>query len=340
VSMRSIAVMNQKGGVGKTTTSVNLAAALARRGKRVLLIDMDPQAHASLHLGLEPTAETHSIYDVLTRDDSLESVKKQPIENLWVVPSDLNLAGAEVELTGVVGREFILRDKLRADPGVYDYLIFDCPPSLGVLTINVLAAAKEVFIPLQPHFLALHGLSKLLQTIELVRNRLNRDLRLTGIVFCLYDSSTTLAREISGDVRRFFDEEAERAPNSPWADVVLYRTKIRRNIRLAEAPSFGESIFDYDPKSNGADDYADLAAEVDGGKEEVDARHKKSGTASRPGSAVCSAAEPMPKQQPEPKPARIEPAGPELAHPETAQAGEKPKGAGFFAPDPLPMETD
>lgn len=325
--MRSIAIMNQKGGVGKTTSSVNLAAALAQRGKRVLLIDMDPQAHASLHLGIDPLPETRSIYDVMTDDDSLEAVRQQAAENLWVVPSHLDLAGAEVELAGVVGREFILRDKLSADSKEYDYLIIDCPPSLGILTINALAAVNEIIIPLQPHFLALHGLSKLLQTIKLVSTRLNRDLRLTGIVLCLYESGTTLAREITGDVRRFFEEEAERDPASPWAEAVLYRSKIRRNIRLAEAPSFGESIFDYDPKSNGADDYADLAAEIDGGIKEV-ARRSAEKRALKPERKL----EPAPKPEPEAKTGET----PAAAEPVSEESEANP----VFGPDPLAMETD
>ena len=319
--MRSIAVMNQKGGVGKTTTSVNLAAALARRGKRVLLIDMDPQAHATLHLGVEISADTRSIYDVMTDDDTLEAVKRKAAENLWIVPSHLDLAGAEVELAGAVGRDFILRDKLPADPQMYDYLIIDCPPSLGVLTINALTAVREIIIPLQPHFLALHGLSKLLQTVKLVSQRLNRELRLTGIVFCLYDSATTLAREISRDVRTFFEDEKDRDPSLPWADAALYRTKIRRNIRLAEAPSFGQSIFDYDPKSNGADDYADLAAEVDGCKREFASRNKAKPSAARAAAANTAAGHPGP------------------AEPESSSA-EKEPASSFFTPDPLSIEID
>ena len=333
--MRSIAVMNQKGGVGKTTTSVNLAAALARRGKRVLLIDMDPQAHASLHFGMEISAETHSIYDVLTGDDTLETVKQKAAENLWVVPSHLDLAGAEVELAGAVGRDFILRDKLPADPQMYDYLIIDCPPSLGVLTINALTAVREIIIPLQPHFLALHGLSKLLQTVKLVSQRLNRELRLTGIVFCLYDSATTLAREVSGDVRTFFEDEKDRDPNSPWANAVLYRTKIRRNIRLAEAPSFGQSIFDYDPKSNGADDYADLAAEVDGCKREFASRNKVKLPAARAAVPQGESGSSSPSVPEEPAAAEF----PGRTEPGSSSAEQK-QASPFFTPDPLSIEID
>ena len=257
--MRSIAVLNQKGGVGKTTTAVNLSAALAASGQRVCLIDLDPQAHASLHLGLTPNGRDPSIYDVLTADVPLAEARKQVSDNLWVVSSHIDLAAAEVELVGVVGREIILRDKLAEDAEQFDYLIIDCPPSLGILTLNALAAVDEVFLPLQPHFLALHGLSKLLQTIDLVARRLNDRLRLTGVILCLYESGTRLALEVSHDVEEFFAGSDRRGP---WADVQLFQTRIRRNIRLAEAPSFGQSIFQYAPDSNGAEDYQRLAEEV------------------------------------------------------------------------------
>lgn len=258
--MRSIAILNQKGGVGKTTTAVNLSAALAEAGQKVCLIDLDPQAHASLHVGVCLDDETPSIYDVLTRDFSIEQVRRQINENLWVVPAHLNLAAAEMELANEVGREVILRDKLVEDLAEFDYTIIDCPPSLGVLTLNALTTAHEVFLPLQPHFLALHGLSKLLRTIEVVAKRLNPTLRLTGVVFCMYDSGTRLAAEVSTDVYDFFAKRS--ATDSVWADVRNFKTHIRRNIRLAEAPSFGQSIFQYSPQSNGADDYRALCREV------------------------------------------------------------------------------
>jgi len=258
--MRSIAIINQKGGVGKTTTAVNLSAALAAAGKRVCLIDMDPQAHATLHLGLAPRQHQLSMYDVLTADATLAEVLEQVQENLWVAGSHIDLAAAEVELAGVVGREVILRDRLAELREQFDFLFIDCPPSLGVLTLNALAAIEEVFLPLQPHFLALHGLSKLLQTIELVARRLNDRLRLTGVVFCMYESGTRLAAEVTSDVDEFFRQS--RGPNRPWAAAQMFETRIRRNIRLAEAPSFGQSIFAYAPDSNGAEDYQQLALEV------------------------------------------------------------------------------
>jgi len=257
--MRSIAVINQKGGVGKTTTAVNLAAALSREGKRVCVIDLDPQAHASLHLGLSVVNDQPSVYDILCGDTTLADARCWINDNLAVVPSNLDLAAAEMELAGEVGREVILRDKLEVDPEKFDFLILDCPPSLGVLTLNALTAVKEVFLPLQPHFLALHGLSKLLKTIEVVAKRLNPTLHLSGVVLCMYESGTRLAAEVTRDVDEFLELQSQQ--QGVWAGAQFFNTRIRRNIRLAEAPSFGQSIFDYSPNSNGAEDYQQLARE-------------------------------------------------------------------------------
>ena len=258
--MRSLAILNQKGGVGKTTTSVNLAAALAETGKRVCVIDMDPQAHASLHLGVTLNPGEASIYDVLMGEASIAEVRRQIDTNLWLVPSHLDLAAAEMELAGEVGRELILRDKMAQDKERFDFVLLDCPPSLGVLTLNALTTVREVFLPLQPHFLALHGLSKLLRTIEVVSKRLNRGLKLTGVLLCMYDSGTRLAAEVSTDVADYFSQDHD--ANSVWSGAKFFQTRIRRNIRLAEAPSFGQSIFQYAPQSNGADDYRTLAREI------------------------------------------------------------------------------
>jgi chromosome partitioning protein len=258
--MRSIAIMNQKGGVGKTTTAVNVSAALAATGLRVCLIDLDPQAHATLHFGLDLDPNQPSIYQVLTGKTRLSEVRREVAENLWVVPSSLDLAAAEIELVSMVGREVIFRDKLREDDMQFDFLLVDCPPSLGLLTLNALAAVNEVFIPLQPHFLALHGLSKLLETIDLVAARLNHQLILSGIILCMYDTNTRLAVEVSQDVDDFFHNARGHA--TPWATAQTFQTRIRRNVRLAEAPSFGKSIFQYAPDSNGAEDYRRLAEEI------------------------------------------------------------------------------
>ncbi len=258
--MRSIAIINQKGGVGKTTTAVNLSAALADRGLRVGLIDMDPQAHASLHLGIGLQENQPTVYDLLTGEVGLSELWQVAGDELSVASSHIDLAAAEVELAGVVGRELILRDKLALVEGQFDYVLIDCPPSLGILTINALSAVDDVFLPLQPHYLALHGLSKLLQTIDLVSKRLNDRLRLAGVILCLYESGTRLASEVSSDVEAFFDES--QVGNSPWQEAHLFASRIRRNIRLAEAPSFEQSIFQYAPQSAGADDYRALADEV------------------------------------------------------------------------------
>jgi chromosome partitioning protein len=260
VTMRRIAIINQKGGVGKTTTAVNLAAALAKCGRRVCVLDLDPQAHATTHLGIEPDGTAPSMYDVLVNSQPLAEVRRQVADNLWVAASDINLAAAEVELAGVVGREVILRDLLQPDEGQFDFVLMDCAPSLGVLTLNALSAANEVFIPLQPHFLALHGMGKLFETTALVAKRINPGLKVTGIVLCLYEATTKLAQEVVGDLEEYL--ERSRGGNSPWAYATVFKTRIRRNIKLAECPSFGQSIFAYAPGCHGALDYMALAQEV------------------------------------------------------------------------------
>ena len=255
--MRSIAIMNQKGGVGKTTTAVKLSAALAAT---VCLLDLDPQAHATLHFGIEPAPDELSVYHVLAGKTKIGEVCRSVGENLVLVPSSLDLAAAELELVSMIGRETILRDKLRDDPPAVDYLLIDCPPSLGILTLNALAAVTEVFIPLQPHYFALHGLSKLLETIDLAAERLNDSLKLSGVVLCMYDGGTRLAAEVGQDVDEFFQNA--RGQSTPWANAHIFQTRIRRNVRLAEAPSFGKSIFQYAPDSHGAEDYKQLAEEI------------------------------------------------------------------------------
>jgi chromosome partitioning protein len=263
--MRVIAIMNQKGGVGKTTTSVNLAAGLARQGQRVCLIDLDPQAHSSLHLGVEASGSLDTIYQVFAGARTFDQVRQLVKDNLWVAPADLDLAATELELVDAAGREFVLRTALEAARAEdqFDFIVMDCPPSLGVLTINALCAASEVVIPLQPHFFALQGLSKLLETTALVTRRLNRKLRVSGILLCLYETGTRLAADVTEDLLRFLEASD---PQSPWAQARVFNTRVRRNIKLAEAPSFGQSIFDYAAGSSGAIDYGALVNELIAGE--------------------------------------------------------------------------
>ncbi len=267
--MRRIAVINQKGGVGKTTTTANLGAAQARAGGRVLLVDLDPQAHLSLYFGVEVADDRDSIYDVLSSSVPLDSVALDVGTNVSLIPADIDLAGAEAELVSVTGREVLLREALEPVNGDYDCLLIDCPPSLGVLTINALAAVDEILIPLQAHFLALQGLGRLLETVTLVRQRINPRLIVGGIVLCMHESTTRLAGEVVEDLKTFLD--AARGTNQPWSEARLYETVIRRNIKLAESASFGQTVFDYAPRSNGAIDYQRLAAEIFAKRKPVDA---------------------------------------------------------------------
>ena len=259
--MRTIAIMNQKGGVGKTTSTVNISAALAAAGKRVCVVDLDPQAHASLHLGvdLDTQENAKSVYDVLTGKCKIAEVRQQVGENLWLIPAHLDMVGAELELASAVGRELILRDELAEDNFPLDYLFIDCPPSLGLFTLNALTAVQDVFVPLQPHYFSLHGFMRLVETLEAVTKRLNKSLRLSGILLCMFDG-TRLAEEVSQDVADFFGQR-DKLP-MVCRDAVMFETKIRRNIRLAEAPSHGSPIFAYDSNSSGAEDYRNLAAEI------------------------------------------------------------------------------
>lgn len=260
--MRPIVVINQKGGVGKTTTTANLGAALARAGSRVLLIDLDPQGHLSLHFGAEPADGQPSIYDVLTSHTPLAEVTLRISENLSLVPADIDLAGAEMELVSITGREVLLREALVPAAQNHDYLLIDCPPSLGILTVNALVATDEVLIPLQAQFFALQGLSKLFETVTLVRRRINPKLEVVGIVWCMHEPLTRLAMEVVADLTSFL-ASARRTP-VPWSNAKVFDTCIRRNIKLAEASSFGQTVFDYAPRSNGAIDYANLAIEIFG----------------------------------------------------------------------------
>jgi chromosome partitioning protein len=259
-AMECISIINQKGGVGKTTTSVNLGAALAQRGKRMLLIDLDPQGHLTTHLGLDAVAAGRGIYEVLTRDLPFEQAIHPYSPSISVVPAQIDLAAAEVELVSVVGREVLLRDILNSRDWGFDAVLIDCPPSLGILTLNALCASTRVFIPLQAHFLALQGVGKLLETIAIVAQRINPRVRVGGMMISMYEAGTRLAAEVVDDLQKYLD--ASRGSNVPWRDAKILNTRIRRNVKLAECPSYGKSIFEYAGRSNGALDYLALADEV------------------------------------------------------------------------------
>jgi chromosome partitioning protein len=260
-SSRILALINQKGGVGKTTTTVNLAAALAQLGKRVLVVDLDPQAHATLHLGVDPREVTRSVYDLmLDWDDDPAGAVLKVRDNLSLVPAETDLAAAETELVSASDRHRRLAHVLKPLLPRFDFVLLDCPPSLGLLTLNALAAAREVIIPMQAHFLALQGVSKLLETVKLVRTKLNPELRVAGIVLCMHDGHTTHSQEVVSDLTDFFEQA--RSQDVPWRSARVLQPPIRRNIKLAESPSFGQTIYDYSPAAPGAQDYKALAASV------------------------------------------------------------------------------
>ncbi len=246
--MRRIALVNQKGGVGKTTSTVNLGAALARLGQRILLIDLDPQANATVHLGYLPHQLKKTTYSLLCGGSKPADIILNPSANLWLMPANLDLAGAEMELSTAIGREYVLRDALR-EVVDYDFILVDCPPSLGVLNVNGLVYVDEIFIPLQCEFFAMHGLSLLMRTVDVVKRRLNPLLTVSRVIPTMYDARKSLARETIKEIQTHFKER-------------VTKTRIRSNVRIAEAPSHGKSVLDYAADSNGAEDFMALAREL------------------------------------------------------------------------------
>lgn len=246
---RIVALANQKGGVGKTTTGINLAAGLAFQGVKTLLVDLDPQGNATSGLGVDRESISHSIYDVILKDFPLEdAIEPTSVRDLFVVPATIDLAGAEIELVPVFSRERRLSRALEEVDGQFDVVLIDCPPSLGLLTVNALAAAHEVIIPIQCEYYALEGLSQLLQNVELVKRNLNPDLEIGGVVLTMYDARTRLSKEVADQVRAHFGP-------------TVYRALIPRSVRLSEAPSYGEPIEAFDGMSRGAIAYRELARE-------------------------------------------------------------------------------
>lgn len=247
---RTIAIANQKGGVGKTTTSINLAASLAEKGYTVLVIDIDPQGNTTSGLGINKKKLNATVYDMLLGECTLAECRTESVmENLYVLPSEVDLAGAEIELIGVDSKEFILKKLVDPIRDEYDFILIDCPPSLNALTVNAMTTANSIIVPIQCEYYALEGLSQLLHTIDLVQKRLNPDLEIEGVVFTMYDSRTNLSLQVVDSVKKALKHN-------------VYRSLIPRNVRLAEAPSHGLPINLYDPKSAGADSYRQLADEV------------------------------------------------------------------------------
>ena len=260
--MRKIAILNQKGGVGKTTTVVNVSASLALQGQRVLAIDLDPQAHLTIHLGADQDPDAAGIYEVLTGNAAIADAIRPVRDNLWLLGAGIDLVGAEAELVNEVGRETILAQAIESVQDRFDILLIDCPPSLGLLALNALAAVDEVIIPIQPHFVALQGFSRLLQTVTLVQSRINPALRVSAILMCMFDSRTSLSNEVREDIKHFLSSARE--SDHPWAQAEVIPVHIRQNIKLAEAPSHGQTIFEYEPQCHGAADYEAVAIFLNG----------------------------------------------------------------------------
>ena len=327
---RVVALLNQKGGVGKTTSTVNLGAALARYGQRVLLIDLDPQSNLSLHFGVESGAEQRTIRDLLLDPTcGVEDCVQSARPGLDFIPAVTELALVEGELAQQEGMQSVLRSKLEPIYGNYDVVLLDCPPSLGVLSVNALTVADEVFVPMQAHYLPLRGLEKLLQTVHLVSQGLNPTIRVTGILLCMHDGSSSHAQAVIGEIEAQLAQF--RATDVPWSAATVLDPPVRRNIKLAEAPSFGQTIFDYAPRCPGADDYRRIVkgllerwelphGEFEGSRPRATrdgeaAPRKRARRAAKPAKAGVSA-----------KAAKKRPAGPKAAKP-AKPAAKPPKPA-------------
>ena len=254
---KAIAIFNQKGGVGKTTTNINLAACLAKKGKKILVLDIDPQGNTTSGLGIEKKALKKSSYDLMIEDDinAEDVILKTGVDNLDIIPANVSLSGAEVELAIIRGREKRLKKALNQVKEKYDFIFIDCPPSLGLLTINSLTAVDSVLIPIQCEFYPLEGVAQLMNTIEIVRKNLNEKLYVQGVILSMFDGRTNLSVQVVEEVKKYFREK-------------VYKTVIPRNVRLAEAPSYGLPIIEYDPKSKGAEAYREFADEFLGVEEE------------------------------------------------------------------------
>ena len=255
---KAIAIFNQKGGVGKTTTNINLGACLAAKGKKVLVIDIDPQGNTTSGLGVSKKELGYSTYELLLDDvDTRDAIIETQVENMDIIPASVQLAGAEVELISIDGRETRLKKAIDSVKDEYDYIFIDCPPSLGLLTINSLTAVDSVLIPIQCEFYALEGVSQLMSTIELVKKKLNPDIQVEGVILSMFDGRTNLSIQVVEEVKKYFKEK-------------VYSTVIPRNVRLAEAPSYGMPIIEYDPRSAGAEAYKEFADEFLSMEEEND----------------------------------------------------------------------